>query len=367
MNIESGESIVLRPGHGGKGFLRRIFGFLPGPCRLARAIAGGHRPIYNVFIMPRRDYYDILGVAPSATPEQIKAAYRRLARANHPDVSKAPDATEKFKEATAAYEVLSDPHKRKTYDQFGHAGPGPFGAGPAGGRVRSWAGRGGKRPVGMPFDFEDLFSSSPFSGMSLKDLLSALGGGGAGRRRSPPRRGPDAELPITLDFLQAARGTVTTIQLRGLDGSAQQIDVKIPPGVNEGSKIRIRGKGNPGSAGPGDLYLITHVRQHPYFRRDGADIYLDLPVSVLEAAAGATVSVPTLDGPAELKIPPGASGGTRLRMRGKGLAHPKTATRGDQYVVLKIVLPKSLSKRGRQLLQEFAQTDPVNPREKVHW
>jgi len=205
--------------------------------------------------------------------------------------------------------------------------------------------------------------------MSLDELLSELGGvpRGSRHRRASPRRGADADLPVTLEFLQAAKGSTTSLQLRRPDGSTERIDVKIPPGVREGSRVRVRGKGNPGPGGPGDLYIITHIRDHPYFRRDGADVYLDLPISVAEAAGGGMITVPTLDGLADLKVPPGASSGTQLRMRGKGTADPRTQKRGDQYVVLKIVLPKKVSRRGRELLEEFEKTDPFDPREKVPW
>ncbi len=314
--------------------------------------------------MAQRDYYEILGVPRSATSDQIKTAYRKLAREVHPDVNKAPGAAEKFKEATAAYEVLSDPQKREMYDRFGHAGPGGRPPGGPGRRVHTW-GTGGA----APFSFEELFAASPFAGMSLDELLSELGGvpRGSRHRRASPRRGADADLPVTLEFLQAAKGSTTSLQLRRPDGSTERIDVKIPPGVREGSRVRVRGKGNPGPGGPGDLYIITHIRDHPYFRRDGADVYLDLPISVAEAAGGGMITVPTLDGLADLKVPPGASSGTQLRMRGKGTADPRTQKRGDQYVVLKIVLPKKVSRRGRELLEEFEKTDPFDPREKVPW
>ena len=315
--------------------------------------------------MAQRDYYEILGVDRSASARQIKSAYRRLARKYHPDVNKSPGAAGKFKEATAAYEVLADTEKRKVYDQFGHAGPGQFGfgrgGGPGGRRVytQTW-------PGGAGFNFEDIFSASPFSGMSLDDLLAALGGR---PRRRPKRSSRAAETPapvteshITLDFMQAVNGCSKTLQIRRPDGRTERIEAKIPPGVREGSRIRLRGK-----ADPGDLYIITHVRDHPWFRRDGTDIYLDLPVSITEAALGAKIAVPTIDGNAVVKIPSGTAGRTRLRLRGKGAPDPKTGNRGDQYGVIKIVLPKKISEKGRRLLDEFSQSDPCDPREKLDW
>ncbi|HET6427963.1 MAG TPA: DnaJ C-terminal domain-containing protein [Phycisphaerae bacterium] len=314
--------------------------------------------------MPQRDYYDILGVDRGASAEQIKAGYRKVARKVHPDVCKDPDAAEKFKEATAAYEVLSDPQKRKQYDRFGHAGPGVAGAGPGRQRVYTW-GPGAQGPFAGGMGFEDAFSSSPFSGMSLKDILEALAGRGrrAGKRRRAAPMAQDVEYPITLDFLQAARGCTTRLQLRQDDVAGPQIDVRIPAGVREGSKIRLRGKG----PGGGDLYIVTHIRAHPYFRRDGNDVYVDLPVSVGEAARGATVSVPTIDGPTNLKVPPGSSSGMKLRLRDRGIPDPKTHLRGHQYAVIKIVLPSTISEEGGKLLEEFDRTDPVDPRKKAPW
>lgn len=318
--------------------------------------------------MAQRDYYNILGVDRNASAAQIKSAYRKMARKHHPDVCKDPDAAERFKEATAAYEVLSDPKKRTMYDRFGHAGPAAAGRG--GQRVYTW-GPGARGPFGAgarPVDFEEVFSSSPFSGMSLKDILAALAGGGRGRAGRRRRRNAvaaqDLEYPVSLDFLQAARGCTTRLQLRHDDGTGRQtIDVKIPAGVRDGSKVRIRGRG----PGGGDLYIITRIRPHPYFRREGSDVYVDLPISIAEAAGGATVTVPTIDGPAQLKIPPGTAGGMKLRLRNRGVPDPKTKTRGHEYAVIKIVLPKKISDEGLKLLQEFDKTDPVDPRKNVPW
>lgn len=319
--------------------------------------------------MAQKDYYKILGLSRSASAKEIKAAYRKLARKYHPDVNKANDAAEKFKEATAAYEVISDPRKRKLYDQFGHAGVGAGAAGPAG----AGAGRTYTRPQrgGEGFDFEDLFAASPFSGMSLDELLGALGGytrrSASRRRPGGAPRGGDAEYPITLDFMQAVKGCITSLRMRRSDGRQERIDVKIPPGVRDGAKVRVRGKGGAGPGGVGDLIIVTTVRGHPYFRREGNDIYMDLPVGVAEAALGGQVTVPTIDGPASVKIPPGASSGTRLRLRDKGAPDPKGGTRGDQYAVIKIVLPKQISDSGRRALEEFSRSDPYDPREGVPW
>jgi curved DNA-binding protein len=287
-------------------------------------------------------------------------------------VNKARDAPERFKEATAAYEVLSDPQKRTAYDRFGEGGaPFGFGAGPQRGRTYTWTYRPGQQqPFGGASDFEDPFAASPFSGMSLEELLGALGGGGRRGRRGRPgsqQVGGDLEYPLTLDFMQAVKGTTTALELHHEDGATERIQARIPAGVHEGSKVRLRGKGGVGPGGRGDLYILTHVREHPYFRREGNDILLDLPVSIAEAALGTQVTVPTLDGPARLKVPPGTSSGTRLRLRGRGAPDPKTGLRGDQYAVIKIVLPRSLSEKGRRLLEELASAEPYNPRGKVLW
>ena len=316
--------------------------------------------------MAQRDYYEILGVSRSASNDEIKAAYRKLARKHHPDVNKAPDAAEKFKEATAAYEVLTDSKKRKLYDQFGHAGLAGGGAGFEQ-AYRAAKQRGGKRG----FNFEDLFSSSPFSGMSLDELLGALGGysrrSASRKPKRSTRRGGDVEHRLSLEFLRAVKGSTATVKMTSSDGKSERIEVKIPPGVRTGSKIRVRGKGDIGPGGAGDLFIVVKVRDHAYFRRDGNDIFMDLPVSVGEGAAGATVTVPTVDGPAEVKVPAGTSSGVRLRLRGKGVADPKTGKRGDQYAVIKIVLPKKISDEGKRLMAEFDKSDPASPRDKAPW
>jgi len=310
--------------------------------------------------MAKRDYYDVLGIDRSAGEAQIKAAYRKLARKYHPDVNKAKDAPEKFREATEAYEVLSDAKNRKLYDQFGHAGPkgSPFGRGGA----RGQSGR-------VDFDIGDIFGrgTSGFSGMGLDDILSMLGG--AGRRRRPARaRGSDVEYELKLSFADAVAGTTASLRYLqpGTSGQPQTIEVKIPAGVRNGSKVRLRGRGAVGPGGPGDLYIKMLVEEHPYFRREQDDIYIDLPVSIVEAALGAKVDVPTLDGTKTVKIPTGTPGGRKLRLKGKGVAKAGQNP-GDLYVVVKIVPPKSVSKSGRELLEKFADAEQFDARAKAPW
>ncbi len=305
--------------------------------------------------MAKRDYYQVLGVDRSATAAQIKSAYRKLAREFHPDVNKATDAAEKFTEATEAYEVLSDDAKRQKYDRFGHASNGGGFGGPRG-------------PGGV--DFSDIFGGQAgggggFMGMGLDDILQALGGRG---RRRRPQKGADLEYPITLDFLQAVRGVATAIRLRsGRKGETDEtLDVKIPAGVRDGQKIRVRGKGQEGPAGPGDLYILVHVAKHAYFSREGRDIVVEVPVSITEAALGAKVDVPTIDGPTTVKIPHGTNSGQKLRLKGKGVGSAGD-DRGDQYVIVRTVVPKDISKAGRQLLEQLAESEKFDVRADSPW
>jgi len=223
-------------------------------------------------------------------------------------------------------------------------------------------------------DFADIFGGGGgggmggFGGMSLDDILEMLGGGRAtrkSRRRPSPSKGADLEYPITLDFLQAARGVRTTVRIRREGPADETIEVKIPSGVGEGQRIRVRGKGQLGPGGQGDLYIVIHVEPHPYFTRQGNDVYVDVPISMTEAALGAKVDVPTIDGMTTVTIPPGTSGGQKLRLKGRGLSAGEG--RGDQYVRLKVVVPKELSARGRELLEQLQQTETADPRATAPW
>ncbi|MCK4601647.1 MAG: DnaJ domain-containing protein [Phycisphaerae bacterium] len=320
--------------------------------------------------MVKRDYYEVLGVGRDATESRIKSAYRKLARKYHPDVNKSPGATGRFKEATEAYEVLCDPQKRGVYDQFGHAGAGDFGRGapPGAGKTYTWTSAG---PGAPGFDFEGIFGGGEgFVGMSLEEIMAALGGRGPSRgtRRAAarPRRPADLEYHLTLEFLPAIRGTTTTLRLnRGEGRGSETIKVKIPPGIREGAKIRIRGKGAQGPDGRGNLYIITHIREHPYFRRDGNDIYVEVPVSISEAALGAKIDVPTIDGMTTVVIPPGTDSSKRLRLKGKGVA--AAGSRGDQYVVIRIVPPRPVSQREAELLRQLEALEKQDPRTNVPW
>lgn len=302
--------------------------------------------------MPSSDYYSVLGVSKSATAEEIRKAYKKIARESHPDAKPGDKgAAERFKKAAEAYEVLGDAEKRKKYDQFGDAYKyaDQAGAGAAGGG-RSGGGQ-------FDFDFGDIFGAG---GVDLGDLF---GGGRARRNRS--QRGSDLQTEITVPFTVAALGGSQDLVLNA--GSSQEtLTVKIPAGLKDGGVVRLRGQGQSGIGGgpSGDLLITVRVAAHPYFRRDGDDLYIEVPVTFTEAALGAKVDVPTLsEGLVTLKIPAGSSSGTRLRMKGKGIVNQKSKSPGDQYVVVKIVAPQAHSQAVRKLLEELAELAPQAPRE----
>ena len=333
--------------------------------------------------MAKRDYYDILGVAKTASADDIRKAHRKLALKYHPDRNKNnKEAEERFKEIQEAYDVLSDANKRSNYDQFGHAG---VGAGAAGGGNgpdpyeafrRAQAGRGGGRTTwrASPGVSVEDFDPSQFSDFGdLFDQVFGAGGmrGGVGRGatrgrvRPEPQRGQDVEHSITLTFEQAARGTTLPLQITRGPGQSETIEVKIPPGVKDGSRIRIKGRGEQTGGEPGDLFIVTHVLPHPNFRREGLDIYLDLPISMYEALLGTKVQVPTLDGPVTLTVPAGTSSGSRLRIKGRGVE--RGSEKGDQYAVIKVIVPKNLDEQDRKLVEQLQAKHPVNARADVPW
>lgn len=318
----------------------------------------------------KRDYYEVLGVAKAATVDEIKRAYRTLAKRYHPDRNPNDAAAEqKFKEVQHAYSVLSDAKKREEYDRFGEVGVGQWQTKPGGQRVYQW---GSGREV-REEDLEDLFSAFGGSGpSSIFEELFGTGrsrGGGRGRTRvrRQPERGADVEQVVDLTFEQAARGTTIALRLeRGGNGRSETLDVHIPAGVEDGQKIRVRSRGGDGADHPGDLILVCHVGPHPYFERRGADIYLDMPISFAEAALGAKLEVPTLDGPTTVTIPAGTAGGTRLRLREKGVAN-KGGGRGDQYLTIRIVPPSATDPVVRQLMQKLKEHDRSDPRAGKGW
>ncbi|CCQ94321.1 co-factor of molecular chaperone [[Clostridium] ultunense Esp] len=360
--------------------------------------------------MSKRDYYEVLGLNRGASAEEIKKAYRKLARQYHPDVNKAPDAEEKFKEIKEAYEVLSDPQKKASYDQFGHAG------------VNQGAGAGGAGAGG--------FDPSDFGGFG--DIFDMFFGGG-GRRRNPnaPRQGADLQYSLTIEFEEAYFGANKEIRIpkeeicpechgsgakpgttpetcsfcrgTGEEETVQQtpfgrivnrrtchvchgkgkiirekcprcqgsgrirqtktISVTIPAGIDDGSQLRISGEGEPGINGgpPGDLYILLRVKSHSFFEREGDDLYCEVPINFAQAALGAEIEVPTMGGKVHLKIPAGTQSGTFFRLKGKGFPRLRGNGQGDQHVRVIVVTPKHLTERQKELLREiFAEELPLH-------
>jgi curved DNA-binding protein len=320
--------------------------------------------------MEFRDYYKILGVERQASADQIKTAYRRLARKFHPDVSKEPNAEARFKEMQEAYEVLKDPAKRAAYDQLGSEWksgeqfrpPPDWGSGfEFSGRP---AGAGASARRGRAAGAEREFSQEEFS-----DFFSSLFGGGTPFAGGGTRSGRDHHARIDIDLEEAFKGTTRTLELQRPevkpDGQVElrshTVRVAIPAGVTEGQLIRLAGQGEPatGGASAGDLYLEAHILPHGRFTLEGRDVTVTFPVAPWEAALGATVTVPTLGGDVEMHIPAGAQSGQKLRLRGRGLPG---ATPGDQYVQLKVVLPSANSPQAKALYEQMRAQLDFNPR-----
>jgi molecular chaperone DnaJ len=381
--------------------------------------------------MAKEDFYQVLGIKRDAKPEEIKKAYRRLARKYHPDVNPGDNsAEERFKLITEAHDVLSDPKKRSVYDRFGQysdnlADAAARGAtGGAGGRT----GAGGIRFE--DFDWNTSASSTGGGSSSFRDIFADLFGGGKQEREPPrpmPQRGADIEMPLALSFEEAITGMTTNITVnrseqcsrcngagdaggplvvcttckgtgqvqraggrlrfsqecpdcsgtgkrrtpcalcngKGTVPKTESVKVRIPAGVDTGSRVRVPGKGEGGRLGApaGDLFIITNVGRHAYFTRKGDNVYVTIPVTVPEAALGAKIEVPTVEGKAQLRIPPGTQSGQRFRLRERGapsLRNPQA--RGDQFVEVRVELPKVISEETKELLKRYAQINSENPR-----
>jgi molecular chaperone DnaJ len=379
----------------------------------------------------KTDYYELLGVPRKASVKDIRAAYRKLARKYHPDLNPGDkSAEEKFKQIQEAYEVLSDTKKRQMYDQFGFNVPGP-GGGPPPGAGRGGSPEDIHFDFGG-FDFGGAGGGAAGAGgTSFRDLFSQFfRGAGAAQAGDQEEQGSDLEYQIDITFAEAMRGTVKKITFTRLDvcnvchgagfmpgdekvcptcgGSgqvaqvsgkmrfqvtcsrcggtgrlhticrncggegrvqrAETLDVRIPPGAQTGSRVRVAGRGNAGTQGgpPGDLYIIMKVEPHPFFERRGDDLYTVVPVTVPEASLGAKVEVPTIDGRAQVRIPPGTNCGKKLRLREKGAPstrHP--GKRGDQIVEVQVVVPKPEDERVRNLLKELDKVDHEDPRREI--
>ncbi len=374
---------------------------------------------------PREDYYNLLGVKRSASDEEIKKSYRRLARKHHPDVNPGDKVAEdKFKQISEAYDVLSDPKKKEVYDKFGSYSE----------NLRDAASKGagaGFPPGGFDFNFGDYTTgsgASAGSGPSIKDIFSDLftGSGARGTAQTKQQRGADIELPISLTFEDAINGTTKTISVRRNDVCArcngsgegtgspatcmtcqgngkiaggggffsfdqpcpdckgtgkrrppcnecfgrgtlaktETVTIRIPAGVDTGSRVRVAGKGEASKRGgtTGDLFIITNVAPHPIFTRKGDNIECVIPITLTEAALGAKIEVPTVSGKAQLRLPPGTQSGQRFRLREKGAPSLRSNHRGDQYVEVKITLPKIIDEDSKELLRQFAKRNPENPR-----
>ena len=283
-----------------------------------------------------KDFYAILGVGKNASSDEIKKKYRSLARELHPDKTKGDDALEeKFKAVSEAYDILSDSKKRAEYDE-----------------ARSLFERGGFRaPQSGGQNFQGGDFSDIFGGGNPQDIFSTLFGGGA---RRGPRKGQDLQTESTITFKEAAFGTTLELRLSTDGGPAQSISARVPAGINDGAKIRVRGKGSPGEAGPGDLFILLHVKPHAVFSRKGENILLTLPVTFTEAALGADIKVPTLKGEeVTVRIAPGTPNGRTLRVKGRGIT--KGSTTGDLLVTIEVQVPQKVDGKALDALKKFAE------------
>ena len=314
--------------------------------------------------MQYKDYYETLGVPRTATQDDIKKSFRKLARKYHPDVSKLPDAEKRFKELNEANEVLKDPEKRAAYDQMGS----------------NWkAGQEFSPPPNWDdgFEFRGGDAAGGAAGFDASDFFESLFGrrarGGGGPRRAASLQGEDHHAKVLIDLEDAFHGAERSVTLRAPkvapDGRVsleeRRLDVHIPRGIRAGQHLRLAGQGAPGSGGApaGDLYLEIEFKPHPRFRLDGSDVYVDLPLAPWEAALGATVEAPTPEGPVQLTIPKGSAAGRKLRLKGRGLPAAKAGnTAGDLYAVLTIALPPADPEKAREayaaMASVFADFDP---------
>jgi molecular chaperone DnaJ len=348
----------------------------------------------------KRDYYDVLGVEKSATPQDIKKAYRRMARKYHPDVSDEPNAESRFKEVNEAYEVLSDDQKRSTYDRFGHAGlnggRGGFGVGGfsdpfdifeevfgQGFGFRTGRRRGPRRGSDLRYDLRLTFEEAAFGcekdiEVARYETCPACDGSGS-KAGSAPSRCSDCngsgqvrrvQRSILGSFVSVTdcpschgEGTVITDACSRCNGerrvyAKRELSVTIPPGVDRGTRIRLAGEGEAGERGgpPGNLYIVLDVEPHPIFRRRDDDILVELNINIAQAVLGDEVSVPTLGGEEAITIPPGTQSDTVLRLRNRGIAHVQRNGRGDELVLVRVAVPEKLSRKQKKLFEELSDT-----------
>lgn len=317
----------------------------------------------------RRDFYEALGVARDASPEEIQRAYRKLARTYHPDVNKAPDAEERFKEVSEAYDVLSDPETRRRYDAFGHdfrqvpegVDPQTWARARSGAGARSGGPRAGWQAPGQEGVWFDFSPGGSAEDIDIEDLLGGMFGG-RGRRGWGPIPGADQEFQLELSVEEAYQGGRRMIQIAGPEGT-QSVEVTIPAGVTDGQRIRLAGQGGHGTGGAarGDLYLVVRLKPDSRFRVQGRDIYVDLPLTPWEAALGASIPVDTPGGEAKVQVPPRSSTGRRLRLRGRGMPARQGAA-GDLYAEVRIIMPSTLTDAERRLFEQLAAASTFDPR-----
>ncbi len=308
------------------------------------------------------DPYALLGVGREASQDEIKRRYRALAKELHPDLNPdKPEVADRFKQITAAYDLLSDPEKRARFDKgeidaSGQERSQPF--------YRDYA----DDPQATRFYTHEGFGDAD----SLQDLFEGLfggaaapgsdeGGGRGGRRSFRMRaRGADVSYTLPVDFLDAAKGARRRITV----GEGQTLDLTIPAGVRDRQTLRLKGQGMPGFEGgpPGDAYVEVHIQPHPMFERKDGDIHVELPVTLAEAVLGGRIEVPTIDGPVSMTVPKGSNSGTTLRLKGRGIVDPKSGQRGDQYVKLRVVLPKTVDPELEELVRRWAEKHPYDPR-----
>jgi molecular chaperone DnaJ len=351
----------------------------------------------------KRDYYEVLGVERAASPDEIKRAYRQMARKYHPDVSEEPDAEARFKEVNEAYQILSDPQKRTAYDRFGHAGPGagigfdfgfrdPFEifeevfGGLGGFSFRSSRRRGPRRGADLRYDLRITFEETVFGAekeieVSRLDVCPECKGSGAEPGTTPVRcnecggtgQVQQVQRSIFGSFVNVTtcpacqgEGETVPIPCRNCEGrgrvyTTRRLPVTIPPGVDNGTRIRLAGEGEPGERGgpPGNLYVSLEVEPHPHFRRRGDDLLMELSINVAQAALGTRVTVPTMEGEEELEVAAGTQTGTILRLRGRGVPHLRRNGRGDLLTLIRVEVPTELSKEQRDLFKSLATSlDP---------
>ncbi len=353
--------------------------------------------------MSKRDYYEVLGVSKTASKDEIKKAYRKLSKKYHPDINKEADAADKFKEIKEAYEVLSDDQQRSRYDQFGHTDPnqgfgggfgGDFGGSGFGGFEDIFStffgGSGGRRrdpnaprqgadlQYTMSVSFEDAVfgkettieipreencgtchGSGAKPGTKAETCSHCQGSGQINVEQNTPfgrivNRTTCRHCGGTGKFIPNKCGTCSGT---GKVKKRKKISIKIPAGIDDGQQLRVSGQGEPGvNGGPsGDLYVVFHVKEHEFFERDGDDIYCEIPLTFVQAALGDEIMVPTLHGKVQLKIPAGTQSGTKFRLRGKGVANVRGYGQGDQHIIVKVITPKKLSEKQKDLLREFAE------------